>query len=100
MFDNCRVLFSARTPHLGALALPLDLVHGVSLARVLPPALVVLEAAVPGAGGGHLGRGGAHAGGDGDVVYGDVAQSVTADHPLEHDLRETRRDLISTVNSL
>ena len=40
--------------HLGALPLPLDLVHCVSLPGILPPALIILEAAVPGTGGGNL----------------------------------------------
>ena len=40
--------------HLCALPLPLNLVHCVSLPGILPPALVVLKAAVPGTGGSNL----------------------------------------------
>ena len=84
----CGVIVQREPPavHSG-IPLPLQLVHVVPAVRVLPPALVVLEAAVPGTGGSHLGGGGADTGGNGNVIYGDVAQSVTTNNTLEDDLR-------------
>ena len=133
MFDNCRVFFLLRTPHLGALALPLDLVHGVSLPRVLPPALVVLEAAVSGTssrnlhhhqyhyhhhhqilsllnhqtsrsdkaikiriklylGLYHLWGSWTDSRSNGDIVNGDVSQSISPNDTLKHDLENIKID--------
>ena len=90
--------------HLGALPLPLDLVHGVPLAGVLPPALVILEAAVTRAGGGnlfflelqndeilsrlvnYLGCSWTDSRGNRDIVNGNISQSISPDNTLKHDL--------------
>ena len=81
----------------GRVPLPLQLVHVVPTVGVLPAALVVLEAAVARTAGGHLRCSGADPGGDRDVVYSDVTQSVTTHDPFEHDL-ERRGVLVPTLS--